>query len=139
LIFIGDDVEILEHVWFSVEPSAACDSPRLVIGDRVRIGRCCQIGCMGEVVIEDDVLISDGVLVSDSYHRYDDVSRSVLMQGNVPPESIRVERGAFLGPGAQVLMGVTIGRNAYVDGNAIVTRDVASGTRVAGNPARTVN
>ena len=135
-ISIGDGVEILEHAWLSVVHAVEGVTPHLQIGDRVRIGRCCQFACVGETIVADDVLISDWVLVTDTYHRYEDVSRPVRVQGMATPRTTRVERGAFLGPGAQVLMGVTVGAGAVVDANAVVTRDVPPGGHVSGNPAR---
>jgi UDP-2-acetamido-3-amino-2,3-dideoxy-glucuronate N-acetyltransferase len=49
-----------------------------------------------------------------------------------------VKRSASIGSGAVILCGVTIGEGALVGAGAIVTRDVAPGTIVAGNPARVV-
>lgn len=49
---------------------------------------------------------------------------------------IRVEHGAFIGARAFVLPGVTIGAGAVVGACAVVTRDVAAQSVVAGNPAR---
>ncbi|HEU5236191.1 MAG TPA: hypothetical protein VFU37_03560 [Pyrinomonadaceae bacterium] len=43
-----------------------------------------------------------------------------------------------MGSGATILCGITIGENAIVGAGAVVTRDVAAGTTVAGNPARVI-
>jgi acetyltransferase-like isoleucine patch superfamily enzyme len=51
-------------------------------------------------------------------------------------ERTLVKRGASLGSGAVVLGGITIGEGALVGAGAVVTRDVAPGETVAGNPAR---
>jgi len=47
-----------------------------------------------------------------------------------------VEREASIGSGAVVLGGIRIGAGALVGAGAVVTRDVASGSVVAGVPAR---
>ena len=47
-----------------------------------------------------------------------------------------VEPGAVIGAGAVILPGVTIGQGAFVGAGAVVTRDVAPGVTVVGNPAR---
>jgi acetyltransferase-like isoleucine patch superfamily enzyme len=47
-----------------------------------------------------------------------------------------IERGASIGSGATILGGVRIGEQALVGAGAVVTRDVAAGETVAGNPAR---
>ena len=49
---------------------------------------------------------------------------------------MRIEDGAFLGAGAIVLPGVTVGRDAIVGAGAVVTRDVPPGETVVGVPAR---
>jgi acetyltransferase-like isoleucine patch superfamily enzyme len=47
-----------------------------------------------------------------------------------------VGEGAFLGAGAVVLPGVTIGARSLVAAGAVVTEDVAVGATVMGVPAR---
>ena len=49
-----------------------------------------------------------------------------------------LEDGVYVGAGAVLLPKVRIGRNAVIAAGAVVTRDVASGTVVAGNPARII-
>ncbi|MDE5625758.1 MAG: acyltransferase [Muribaculaceae bacterium] len=49
---------------------------------------------------------------------------------------VRICRGAWIGAGATILPGVTIGENAVVGAASVVTRDVAPNTIVAGNPAK---
>ncbi|MCL2654864.1 MAG: acyltransferase [Coriobacteriia bacterium] len=51
---------------------------------------------------------------------------------------IRVLDNVFIGTGALILPGVTIGPNAIIAAGAVVTRDVASGTVAGGNPARAI-
>lgn len=46
-----------------------------------------------------------------------------------------VDDDVFIGAGALLLPGVTVGAGAIVGAGAVVTRDVAPGTVVAGNPA----
>jgi acetyltransferase-like isoleucine patch superfamily enzyme len=138
-IEIGDDVVMLEHGWLSVRAEHAdAAPPRLVIGDRVRFGRCVTIACIGEVVIEEDVMTSDYAFIADCFHGYADPDLPVLHQPMSTPETVRIERGAYLGAGSIVLPGVTVGAGAYVGEGAVVTRDVAPGTVVLGNPARVV-
>ena len=53
-------------------------------------------------------------------------------------QPIRVEEDAWIGAGAVILPGVTIGRCAIVGAGAVVTRDVPANTIVAGVPARVI-
>ncbi len=49
---------------------------------------------------------------------------------------VRVGRNVWIGGGAILLPGVTIGDDAIIGAGSVVTRDVAKGATVAGNPAR---
>ncbi|MNN96997.1 Maltose O-acetyltransferase [compost metagenome] len=51
---------------------------------------------------------------------------------------IRIGRNVWIGGGAIVLPGVTIGDDAVVGAGSVVTRDVPAGATVVGNPARAV-
>jgi len=51
---------------------------------------------------------------------------------------IVIEDSAWIGAGAIILAGVTIGRNAVVGAGSVVTKDVPAGAVVAGNPARVI-
>lgn len=54
----------------------------------------------------------------------------------IPCRPVTIEDGAWIGPNATILKGVTVGRDAIVEPGSLVTSDVAPGTRVLGNPAR---
>jgi acetyltransferase-like isoleucine patch superfamily enzyme len=135
LVEIGDGVEVLEHVWMSVVQTFDDITPRLVLGDRVRVGRGCQFSVVGEVVVEDDVLISDFVQIGDTSHPYEAEIRG---PATTPPRAVRICRRALLGSHVVVLPGVTIGAGAVVDHHSVVNTDVAPGAIVSGNPARPV-
>jgi acetyltransferase-like isoleucine patch superfamily enzyme len=138
LIEIGDDVTILEHAFLSVVEAVPGHMPRLVIGDRTCIGRLAHIACVGEIVIGPDVLTAERIFIGDTYHGYEDVSQPIIAQPMAKPEPVEIQRGAFLGIGAVVLMGVTVGEHAFVGAGAVVSRDVEPRTLVVGNPARAI-
>jgi serine acetyltransferase len=137
-IFLGDDVTILEHAFLSVVAAVPGVTPSLRIGDGTRIGRFAHIACVGDIQIGRDVLTSERVFIGDTYHGYEDPQVPVLHQPMAPPQPVRIEDGAFLGIGCSVLLGVTVGAQAYVGAGAVVTEDVPPRTLVVGNPARAV-
>ena len=49
---------------------------------------------------------------------------------------VHICRNAWIGAGATILPGVTVGENAVVAAGAVVTKDVAPNTIVGGNPAK---
>jgi acetyltransferase-like isoleucine patch superfamily enzyme len=134
-IVIGDGVIIHEHVWLSVVRHFPGITPRLVIGDHVRIGRCCQLSVIGDLEIESGAIIGDFVQMGDTFHPYEAQDRMAAL---TPPQPVRIGRGAIIGSHAVVLPGVTVGAGAYVEHHAVVSSDVAAGAVVAGYPARPV-
>jgi UDP-2-acetamido-3-amino-2,3-dideoxy-glucuronate N-acetyltransferase len=105
------------------------------------IGAACKISshtfiCDG-VEIEDEVFVGHGVLfVNDRSPRA--TTEEGTPKGDADWTLLRtvVERGASLGSGVIVLGGVRIGTRALVGAGAVVTRDVAPDSVVAGVPAR---
>lgn len=135
-ITIGDGVVVHEHVWFSVVRHLPDVTPRVVIEDRVRIGRCCQLSVIRELVIERGAVIGDFVQIGDTFHPYEADDRMAALS---PPQPVRIGRGAVVGSHVVVLPGVTIGAGAYVEHHSVVGSDVAPGAVVAGYPARPVS
>src|SRR3546814_8026930 len=137
-IFHGDDFTILEHAFLSVVHAVETVPPPLRIGNGSRIGRFAHIACVGDIDIGPEVLTAERIFIGDTYHGYEDPTAPIIAQPMARPEPVRIERGAFLGIGSVVLMGVTVGEHAFVGAGAVVTRDVAPRTLVVGNPARAV-
>jgi len=110
----------------------------------VKIGARCKISshtfiCEG-VTIEDDVFIGHNVtFINDRYPRA--TSDSGRLQGEKDWICIPtiVERGASIGSSATIMCGVRIGKLAMIGAGSVVTRDVAPGIVIAGNPARPIN
>jgi maltose O-acetyltransferase len=85
------------------------------------------------VRIGDDVQIGPGVQLLTATHPLDPDIRAAGDEYALP---ITVEDRAWLGGGAVVLPGMTIGADSVVGAGSVVTRDVPPATVVAGNPAR---
>ena len=106
-----------------------------VIGARCKI-QSHSFVCDG-VEIADEVFVGHGVMfINDRHPRATNEAGALQTSADWVLERTVVERGASLGSGTVVLAGVTIGERALVGAGAVVTRDVAPGAVVAGNPAR---
>jgi len=109
----------------------------------VFVGRNCKVSshtfiCEG-VTIKDEVFVGHGVsFINDKYPRATSAHGSLQSEADWKVVPTVVERGAAIGSGATILCGVTIGEEAIVGAGAVVTKDVAARTSVAGNPARVV-
>jgi acetyltransferase-like isoleucine patch superfamily enzyme len=103
------------------------------IGKNVFINHDCTFLDIGGITIEDDVLIGPKVSVITESHPLNPSERKALL---VKP--VVIKRNAWIGVGAIILPGVTIGENAVVAAGAVVSRDVPANTVVAGVPAKVV-
>lgn len=102
---------------------------RVVIGKNVYINSNCLMMSRGGITIEDDVLIAaNASLISNNHDFYE---RQILTC-----KPVLIKKGAWIGAGATILPGVTVGKYAVVGAAAVVTRDVPDNAVVVGNPAR---
>ena len=85
----------------------------------------------GGITIEDDVLIAANVQLLSNNH--DEYERNILTC-----KPIHIKKGAWIGAGASILPGVTIGENAIVGASAVVTKDVGDCEVAVGVPAKVV-
>lgn len=113
-------------------------SPRLVIGDDCYVGADCQFHCVDRIEFARGCVLSDQVYVSDVSHGLDPRAGLVMDQAVSSKGPVIVGEGSFIGFGAVVLTGVTIGRHCVVGARSVVTRPVPEFTMVAGNPARPI-
>ena len=90
-------------------------------------------------MIEDEVFIGHGVIfINDKFPRATNAAGELQTEADWKPVPTIVKCGASIGSGATILCGVTIGERATVGAGSVVTKDVAAGTTVAGNPASVI-
>lgn len=138
LISVGKMTRLSEYAWLNAKDDRGDGAPTLRVEDGTYIGRFSQINAWRSVDIERDVLIGDRVFISDADHNYSDNGRPIISQGDSFKGAVRLKSGCWIGVGAVILPGVTVGRNAVVAANSVVTRDVPDYSVVAGVPARVI-
>jgi acetyltransferase-like isoleucine patch superfamily enzyme len=124
-------------------------------GGRISLGEWCYVGpgthvwSAREITIGNRVLISHGVNIFDSLtHPLSPAARhrqfkEIVVSGhprdiNLDERAIIIADDAWIGAGATIMRGVTVGARAIVGAGAVVTRDVPAESIVAGNPATVV-
>jgi maltose O-acetyltransferase len=117
-----------------VRPPFHCDYGfNISLGAGVFLNFNCVILDVVEVSIGDRTQIGPGVQILTADHPRDAAAREAGLEFG---RSIRIGRNVWIGGGALILPGVTIGDDAVVGAGSVVTRDVAAGQTVVGNPAR---
>ncbi|WP_312362390.1 DapH/DapD/GlmU-related protein [Sphingobacterium sp.] len=103
------------------------------IGKNVFINFDCVFLDLGGITIEDGVLIAPRVSLLSEGHGLSPKDRQALI-----PKPIHIKKNAWIGAGATILPGVTIGENAVVAAGAVVSKDVPDNVVVGGIPARII-
>jgi maltose O-acetyltransferase len=93
----------------------------------------CVILDVVEVHIGERTQIGPGVRILAADHPRDAAARATGLEFGRP---VRIGRNAWIGAGALILPGVSVGDDALVGAGSVVTRDVPAGATVVGNPAR---
>lgn len=107
----------------------------IAIGDDVFINFGCIILDVCAVSIGAKTQIGPGVQILAADHPRDPAVRARMVEFGRP---ITIGANVWIGGGAILLPGVTIGDDALIGAGAVVTRDVAPGVTVVGNPARPI-
>jgi acetyltransferase-like isoleucine patch superfamily enzyme len=119
----------------AVMPRIQVTSGQLSIGKGVFINTDCRFACGGGITIGDHCQISARV-------SFETISHQLLpiLDGKRPshPAPIVVENNVWIGSGAILLPGITVGEGAVVAAGAVVTEDVRPFTVVGGVPAKVI-
>ena len=105
------------------------------LGASVFLNFNCVILDVVEVTIGDRSLLGPGVQIYSADHPRDPAQRRDGLECGRP---VRIGRNVWIGGGAIILPGLTIEDDAVIGAGSVVTRDVAAGSTVAGNPARRI-
>lgn len=122
----------------AIHPTARFLEPdNISLGDFVLIGPRCLLEGKGGIEIGDGTSLAPQVTILSSSHQWDNPS---LLPYHEVDEHRRVEvgRGVWIGFGAMLAPGVRLDDGAVVAMGAVVTRSVAKGQVVGGNPARVI-
>ena len=101
------------------------------VGKRVTIMNGALLMAAGTITIEDDVMIAaHAKIISNNHDPYD---RQVLLC-----KPVVIKQGAWIGAGATILPGVTVGKYAIVGSDSVVSKDVPPFSVVVGSPAKVI-
>ena len=101
------------------------------------MGQECTISAYQRVRIGEQCVIADRAMFIDFDHGVVEVERPIRQQG-IYKRDVEVGSNVWIGYGACILRGVSVGDNSIVGTNSVVTRDVPANAVVAGIPARII-
>ena len=103
----------------------------VTIGSGVTVMNGALMMAAGGITIEDNVMIAANVqLISNNHDPYD---RQILTC-----KPVLIKYGAWVGAGATILPGVTIGKYAIIGANSVVNKDIPDYAVAVGSPAKVV-
>lgn len=150
-------MSVMIHKLSDVQSANVGDGTRIwqfaVVLGGARIGSNCNV--CAHTFIENDVVVGDNVTVKCGVQLWDGlrVGNNVFIGPNVTfcndkhPKSgnhdFKVERTVIeddvsIGANATILPGVKLSKGAVIGAGAVVTKDVAAGVTVVGNPAKSL-
>jgi acetyltransferase-like isoleucine patch superfamily enzyme len=124
-------------VWIGDGTKIRCHEGLVEIGEKTVIGQECTISAYQRVRIGEQCVIADRAMFIDFDHGVVEVERPIRLQG-IYKRDVVVGSNVWIGYGACVLRGVSVGDNSIVGTNSVVTRDVPANAVVAGIPARVI-
>lgn len=130
-------IELGRWSWLGHGCKLRCHEGVISIGAKTVFGQECTISAYQRVSIGRECVIADRVMMIDFDHGMVEVERPVRLQG-IYKRDVRVGHNVWIGYGACILRGVTVGDNAVIGTSAVVTKDVPENAIVAGVPARVI-
>jgi acetyltransferase-like isoleucine patch superfamily enzyme len=130
-------IELGRWSWLGHGTKVRCHEGVVAIGAKTVLGQECTISAYQHVSIGRECVIADRVMLIDFDHGMVEVDRPIRHQG-IYKRDVRVGNNVWIGYGACILRGVTVGDNAVIGTNAVVTKDVPPNAIVGGVPARVI-
>ena len=124
-------------VWVGDGTKIRCHEGVVEIGAKTVMGQECTISAYQHVRIGEECVIADRAMFIDFDHGVVEVERPIRLQG-IYKRDVEVGNNVWIGYGACILRGVSVGDNAVIGTNTVVTKDVPANAVVAGIPARII-
>jgi maltose O-acetyltransferase len=119
-----------------IEPPFHCDyGVNIHVGARLYMNFGCVVLDCARIEIGDDAFIGPGVQIYAATHP---VEPALRLHGPEMARPVTIGHQVWIGGGAILLPGVTIGDGTTIGAGSVVTRDLPPGVVAAGNPCRVI-
>jgi len=131
---LDDLLGVATDAW--IQPPFYCDyGSNISLGRKVFFNFNCVVLDVARVSIGNHVLFGPAVQIYTATHPVDAAERRAGLEGGSP---IVIEDDVWVGGGAIICPGVTIGARSIIAAGSVVTRDVPQDVLAAGNPCRVI-
>jgi acetyltransferase-like isoleucine patch superfamily enzyme len=131
------EIRFGRFVWIGDGTKIRCHEGAVEIGDKTVMGQECTISAYQHVRIGNECVIADRAMFIDFDHGIVEVERPIRVQG-IYKRDVEVGNNVWIGYGACILRGVSVGDNSVIGTNSVVTKDVPANAVVGGIPARII-
>lgn len=107
------------------------------IGAKSVLGQECTLSCYQHISLGRDCIVADRAMLIDFDHAFGDVERPTRLQG-IEKRDVRIGNNVWIGHGASILRGVSVGDNSVIGTSAVLTRSFGANSVLAGVPARVI-
>jgi acetyltransferase-like isoleucine patch superfamily enzyme len=133
----GAQVKLGRWSWIGHGTKVRAHEGVVEIGAKSVLGQECTISAFQHVSIGRECIIADRVMMIDFDHGMVEVERPIRLQG-IYKRDVEVGHNVWIGYGACILRGVSVGNNSVIGTNAVVTAEVPENAVVGGLPARVI-
>lgn len=131
------EIRFGRFVWIGDGTKIRCHEGVVEVGEKTVMGQECTISAYQHVRIGAECVIADRAMFIDFDHGIVEVERPIRMQG-IYKRDVEVGNNVWIGYGACILRGVSVGDNSVIGTNSVVTKDVPANAVVGGIPARII-
>ncbi|MDE5832502.1 MAG: acyltransferase [Desulfovibrio sp.] len=114
------------------------NSGKMILGDNVSVSPCAHLSAdNGYIEVGAKTAIGPGVVIRAANHAFDRLDAPIMDQGHTPGQVI-IGEDVWIGANCVITPDTRVGKGAVVGAGAVVTRNVAPFSIVAGVPAREI-
>ena len=137
IAFRSGDAKVVGEGCFYLDQIVWLNGDQIELGAHVGFNYGCYVNGYGGLRIGDWANIGPGSMIHTANHHFDDLTRPFITQG-WEKRPVTIGEDVWVGMGAVILPGVTIGDHAVIGAGSVVTKDIEPYAIAVGNPATPV-
>lgn len=136
-IALGDHVSIARDSILFCTGVIAQKGTGIIIGNRTGISARAYLAGQGGITVGNDVIMGPNVQIFSENHAYTDLKTPIKQQG-VIKQAVNIGNNCWIGGGATILAGVTLGDGCVVAAGSVVNKSFPENMVIGGVPAKAI-